>query len=99
MLIGIVPAMAQAAGVEMLRAILAPILLRRTKASLIDGQPIVTLPPRHGTLWRHQLVCLPWLPFARGKTCLNGRMQVWMFSGHGGSHTHDIQCIPLPPSF
>ena len=48
-----VPALAQAAGVEMLRAILAPILLRRTKASLIDGQHIVTLPPRHGRPWRH----------------------------------------------
>ena len=44
---------AQAAGVEMLRAILAPILLRRTKASLIDGQPIVSLPPRHWRVYRH----------------------------------------------
>ena len=42
----------QAAGVEMLRAILSPILLRRTKRSLIDGRPIVALPPRCGTLAR-----------------------------------------------
>ena len=48
----------------MLRAILAPILLRRTKASLIDGQPIVALPPRHGTLLRHLLVSVPWLQSA-----------------------------------
>lgn len=42
----------QAAGVELLRAILAPILLRRTKRSLIDGRPIVALPPRCGTAAR-----------------------------------------------
>ncbi|KAK9827260.1 hypothetical protein WJX81_004258 [Elliptochloris bilobata] len=35
-----------AAGVALLRAILAPIMLRRTKSSLIDGRPIVPLPPR-----------------------------------------------------
>ncbi len=45
----------QAAGVELLRAILAPILLRRTKRSLIDGRPIVALPPRWGTVARDAL--------------------------------------------
>lgn len=33
-------------GLERLRSILAPVMLRRTKQSLIDGQPIVQLPGR-----------------------------------------------------
>jgi SNF2 family DNA or RNA helicase len=33
-------------GCQKLQAILRPILLRRTKGTLIDGQPIVDLPPR-----------------------------------------------------
>ena len=91
--------MAQAAGVEMLRAILAPILLRRTKASLIDGQPIVALPPRHGTLWRYQLVGKPWLPSLGAECARGGDCRSQVLPEHSGSHTHDIQYMPLPSSF
>ncbi|KAL0542840.1 hypothetical protein IC582_017921 [Cucumis melo] len=34
-------------GYKKLQAILRTIMLRRTKATLLDGQPIVTLPPKH----------------------------------------------------
>ncbi|CAM6038922.1 unnamed protein product [Sphagnum compactum] len=82
-------------GCQKLQAILRPILLRRTKGTLIDGQPIVDLPPRIVKLKKTQFSIEERTFYDKLETESREQFQAFAAAGTVQQNYHNILCLLL----
>ncbi|KAL1223674.1 Helicase-like transcription factor CHR28 [Cardamine amara subsp. amara] len=80
-------------GYKKLQAVLRGIMLRRTKGTLLDGQPIINLPPKTINLSKADFSVVEW-SFYR-KLELHSRLQFEAYAAEGTLHEHFAYLIQM----